>query len=303
MSEQGLTVTLLPKGWQGTIAAASPTSPSKVEQGGNSAAAAGLALLPEVEQGRVGTMASADGGNYSFSVWFFKYVGFLPLIFTVQMCFFASRAIDGMVSGLITSHGGLAILLACVLWTAWYLVVRALAKRDLIEKYVKLRYLPMFWPPVPWVIVAGLAALAPDFLPSLIAAVGTPRLGIICMQCIRILAVMSIIKARQGLFPPLLARLLAWPDLIFGISAWLVLGLHLGGLELSHTAFAAWNLCGILAIIPVGTFSFSMPALGFAEPQSPPVEVMTRLPLVWGPSTVVPLFLVISAIAAVPLVQ
>jgi len=299
MSRQGLT--LLPKGEHSRVTAASPASPSKVEHGREGMGADGLALLPEAEQGRADTRASADDHVFSLGDWFFRYVGFLPLIFMVQMCFFAGSAIDGMMSGLITPQGGRAILLACVLWTAWYFTVRALAKRDLIEKYVELRYLPMFWPPVPWVIVAGLAALAPDFLPSLIAAVSTPRLGIICMQCIRILAVLSIIKARQGLFPPLLARLLAWPDLIFGISAWLVLGLHFGGLELSRTAFAAWNLCGILAIIPVGTFSFSMPALGLAEPQSPPVEVMTRLPLVWGPSTVVPLFLVISAIAAAPL--
>mmetsp|Transcript_43932 Transcript_43932/g.88599 ORF Transcript_43932/g.88599 Transcript_43932/m.88599 type:complete len:264 (-) Transcript_43932:329-1120(-) len=262
-------------------------------------------LQSMVEQGSagVGTRASADDASLSLGDWFFRYIGFLPLIFSVQMCFFASRAIAGMASGLITPRGCQSILLACILWTAWYFVIRTLAKRDLIEKYVNLKHLPMFWPPMPLLILAGLTAFLPEFLPSLVAAVSTPRLGIIGTQCIRILAVMSVIKARQGLFPPLLARLLAWPDLVFGISALLVLALHLGGVELSRHAFAVWNLFGILAIVPVGTFSFSMAALGLAEPQSPPVEVMTRLPLVWGPSTVVPLFLVISAIAAARLVE
>jgi len=113
---------------------------------------------------------------------------------------------------------------------------------------------------------------------------------------------MSIIKARQGLFPPVLARMLAWPDLVFGVSAWVVLALHLCGAALSPGAFAAWNLCGILAIMPVGQLSFSVEALGLVGVQDPPSEVMLRLPMVWGPTTVVPLMLVLNAIAAMPLI-
>jgi len=194
-------------------------------------------------------------------------------------------------------------LVACALWTAWYFVVRALARRGLLEKHVRLARLPMFWPPVPWVIIAGLAAAWPGFLPALVVAVqSAPRLGLIGMQCIRVLAIMSIIKARQGLFPPVLARLLAWPDLVFGVSAWVVLALHLRGVALSPGAFAAWNLGGILAIMPVGQLAFSVEALGLVGVQDPPSEVMLRLPMVWGPTTVVPLMLVLNAITALPLV-
>merc|ERR1712217_823716 len=106
----------------------------------------------------------------------------------------------------------------------------------------KLKYLPGFWgTTVPWIIASVLAAIFPGFLSSLIIAVqSTPRLVFVGIQCMRILAVLSIIKARQGLFPPILARTLAWPDLLFGISAWCVLALELFGIPLTATSFAMW---------------------------------------------------------------
>lgn len=165
---------------------------------------------------------------------------------------------------------------------------------------------PTFWLPFIPIIIVSLALIisetAWDAVRELIDA--TPMAWLVGIHALRILAIGSLIKAWQGKFALSFALYVGIPDLIFGLSALVVLKL-LSSNRIGTKGLVVWNLVGFFAIIP-GTpivAQMGLPGALYTFTETPSITTLYEYPMVLAPSFVVPMFVMINLLVAFRLVE
>mmetsp|Transcript_30906 Transcript_30906/g.99718 ORF Transcript_30906/g.99718 Transcript_30906/m.99718 type:complete len:168 (-) Transcript_30906:380-883(-) len=121
------------------------------------------------------------------------------------------------------------------------------------------------------------------------------------LQCVRVLALASIVKYFLGVFPFLFAWFTALPDFLFGLSAlYLYFAASDDFLAENTSILAAWHLVGFLIIVPFGaiTLQIGMKPLRLVKPKVPH-DLIFEWPMVMGPSVVVPMLVAFNNLLAV----
>ncbi len=149
---------------------------------------------------------------------------------------------------------------------------------------------PGYWLPfVPVVITVTLVMLAPALRQGLRVLVdNTPVRWLTAIHQLRVLALGSIIKALNGVFPEKFAWYVGGPDLLFGLSAiWLTVFVFRQH-QLSDRNFLLWNLSGAMVILA--------PAFGLMHiyMQEPLFMKLFVFPMALAPTFIVPVFVMLN---------
>lgn len=149
---------------------------------------------------------------------------------------------------------------------------------------------PGYWLPyVPVVIAMTLVMTVRPLRQGLrILVDDTPVHWLIGIHQLRILALGSIIKASNGLFPQKFAWYVGIPDLMFGITAMLVSLLLLRRGRFSDWFLIPWHLLGAMVIV--------IPATGLMHVymQEPLFSELLAFPMALAPTLVVPTFVMLN---------
>jgi len=119
----------------------------------------------------------------------------------------------------------------------------------------------------------------------------TPRYWLTGVHVIRILAIGSLVKASNGLFPETFAWYVGIPDLLFGLSALPVTVLAWRG-RIASLSLAFWHVAGAAVII--------VPSVGFMHVymQDPLFDRLFEFPMALAPTLVVPMLVMLNLLAA-----
>eukprot|EP00469_Lotharella_globosa_P009822 CAMPEP_0167787928 /NCGR_PEP_ID=MMETSP0111_2-20121227/9720_1 /TAXON_ID=91324 /ORGANISM="Lotharella globosa, Strain CCCM811" /LENGTH=260 /DNA_ID=CAMNT_0007679675 /DNA_START=33 /DNA_END=812 /DNA_ORIENTATION=+ len=225
-----------------------------------------------------------------------KWNSFLPYIFAAEIAFFCALAALRRSEGQLSLGQVTGVYALCATMTVWAIIATLMANKGWFSSDAVLKSFPGFWIPALPLTIVGLGMCFEDVRSGLVRIVQwTHPAYFVGLQCVRILAIESLVKWYQGLFPPILAKFVAIPDTIFGFSAWVMLMLELSeDVTVSRQTYVIWNVLGILAVVPVGCFAISadMPGpLQILWRQFPPNLVVLQLPLALGPLIVIPILL------------
>uniref|UniRef100_A0A7S2TNY3 Uncharacterized protein n=1 Tax=Lotharella oceanica TaxID=641309 RepID=A0A7S2TNY3_9EUKA len=225
-----------------------------------------------------------------------KWNSFLPLIFAAEIFFFCSLTALRHSEGHLTKGQAAGVYSLCAMLTIWGVVATLMTNAGWFSSDAVLKTFPGFWIPALPLLVIALGMSSEDARIGMVRIVQWSRPSwFVGLQCVRVLAIGSLVKWHQGLFPPILAKFVAIPDTIYGFSALVMLMLELSeDVEVTKQAYIVWNVLGILAVWPVGCFAISadMPGpLQILRTQFPPNLVVLQLPLALGPLLVVPILL------------
>jgi hypothetical protein len=153
--------------------------------------------------------------------------------------------------------------------------------------------LPGYWLPyVPVVIaVTMMLFLAPLREGLRVLVDETPAYWLSAIHILRILALGTLIKASNALFPQLFAWFVGGPDLLFGISAIFVTLLARSG-KLNDRALLFWHLFGAIAIV--------LPIAGLMHlfMAGPLFATLFMFPMVMAPALVVPTLVMLNMLVA-----
>lgn len=149
---------------------------------------------------------------------------------------------------------------------------------------------PGYWLPlVPVVIVVILVMLVPTLRQGLrILVDNTPVRWLTAIHQLRILALGSIIKAFNGLFPAKFAWYVGIPDFIFGLSAILLTVVVHRRPHIADRSLLLWNLSGAMVILGP---AFGLMHIYMHEP------LFTKLfdfPMALAPTFIVPIFVMLN---------
>ncbi len=189
-----------------------------------------------------------------------------------------------------------------LLLAAWAAASASLAWSGVYSTPVFLAAYPTFWLPFVPLLLILLPALiwrpARMALHELIDA--TPIRWLAGIQALRVLAIGTLIKAWQGTFSMSFALYVGIPDLLYGISALAVLGLVSAG-RIGLRGFAAWNIAGILVIVPGAPVvaQMSLPGALYSIVETPSAASLYGFPMVLAPTFVVPVFVTINLLVAI----
>jgi hypothetical protein len=134
-----------------------------------------------------------------------------------------------------------------------------------------------------------------------LAAGNTPDVQLISIHILRLLAIGGIIKYLHGELPRHFLILGSLPDLIFGISAVVVMALAVNG-SVGHDFLVIWHLLGFSVFFGAGvSMFFSMPSPLHFIHTGPDASLVFKFPMVLAPNFTVPLFALAHAFALVKL--
>jgi len=220
----------------------------------------------------------------------------LHVIFAIQIAFCISVIVRSR-NVLSATDAGI-LLLVPILQTIWVAAATYLARsRQFFLHPIILRSFPIFWLPffvagVQQAIFGGLQEQTTAILNYL------PRSTFVGLQTVRVLAVGSLIKWYHGIFPFAFAWFTAFPDMLFGISA--IVLLIQGDWIQDDTFLATWNMIGLAIIVPFGAMVLQ---LGMAPTQlyrsNVPNGSVFEYPMVLGPAAVVPILVSWNIMVAV----
>jgi hypothetical protein len=146
------------------------------------------------------------------------------------------------------------------------------------------------------------AALATTWAPAYEAMLSIPMPVMVCLNIVRVFAVLFLMLAAAGRLTGPFPYSAAWGDIITGIVAVPVLWLLKDGNARYTAAIAAWNLFGtadlVLAIAFGITSAEGSPLQLFPGPGS---EAMQHVPWSFVPTVLVPIWLILHGIIAVQL--
>jgi len=149
---------------------------------------------------------------------------------------------------------------------------------------------PGYWLPfVPVVITVVLVMIVPTLRQGLrILVDDTPVRWLSGIHQLRILALGSIVKASNGLFPAKFAWYVGIPDLLFGLSAVLLTGFVLGRHQISDRKLILWHVAGAIVILA--------PAFGFMHiyMHEPLFTELFVFPMALAPTFIVPVFVMLN---------
>jgi hypothetical protein len=190
----------------------------------------------------------------------------------------------------------LALLIGILLF--WELLIGYLSSEGRFNSVAFFNTLPGYWLPyVPVVIAVSMMSFLLPLREGLRIFVDeTPSHWLSAIHILRILALGTLIKASNGLFPQLFASFVGIIDLIFGFSAILMTLLLWSG-KMSDPRLLIWHMLGALGIlIPMlGTMHLFMTEPLFAE--------LFRFPMVMAPALVVPTLVMLNMLVAWRLIE
>ncbi|MCG7883752.1 MAG: hypothetical protein AB2672_17885 [Candidatus Thiodiazotropha endolucinida] len=185
----------------------------------------------------------------------------------------------------------MALLIGVILMWGMFIGYQSSVGRFGSEPFYNL--MPGYWMPYVPVVVAlsMMLSLAPlrDGLRVLVDE--TPVHWLSGIHILRILALGTLLKASNDLFPQMFAWFVGGPDLLFGVSAIIVTLLARSG-RLSDRFILYWHLAGALAIVlPVaGLMHLFMAEPLFAE--------LFMFPMVMAPALIVPTLVLLNLLVA-----
>jgi hypothetical protein len=193
---------------------------------------------------------------------------------------------------------GMGPVIALLVWLSVYGVVTSvLGARGFYIAEATLATLPGFWVQGATVAAAVLPVLASarlrDGLRRIVDV--TPWHWLAGFHALRIAALGTAFKTLQGEFPAYFEAVVGIPDLLFGLSAlWVVVLARRG--ELGAQSFLAWNLVGVLVIVPAAPLLLQ---LGLPGPLqvftgTPDARVVFTYPMSIAPVLGVPLFVLVN---------
>jgi len=135
----------------------------------------------------------------------------------------------------------------------------------------------------------------------ILAASNAPDVQLISIHILRVLAIGAIIKYLHGELPLHFAILGAVPDLVFGISAVVVMAVAATG-SVGHDFLVGWHLIGLSVFFGAGvSMFFSVPAPLRIFHGKPDTSIVFQFPMLLAPNFTVPLFMLAHVIALVKL--
>ncbi len=176
----------------------------------------------------------------------------------------------------------------------WGGVSGYLSSRGVYVSPALLALAPGYWLPfVPVVIAVTLVMIAPALRQGLrILVDNTSIQWLVGIHQLRILALGSIIKASDGLFPAKFAWYVGIPDLLFGLSAvWLTVFV-LRRRQISEWSLMLWHFIGAMVILA--------PAFGLMHiyMQEPLFTELFVFPMALAPTFIVPVFVMLNLLVA-----
>lgn len=212
----------------------------------------------------------------------------LPMILLIQLLFTMHWIANGYYnSNILNTRQALALCSVPIFQAVWGIVIMHLGQsRQLFAQQTMLDTMPMIWLPLFPVILQTVVfnqhwnvvnQLLDSTIPSIIALEG-----------IRVLAIGSLFKWGVGLFPTAFALGTALFDMLFGLSAWILLAFDL----LNFQTLFYWNALGLILILPVGILIVQAgmkPTELYKSTVS--YKVVFEYPMVLGPAAVVPIML------------
>ncbi|MES9823393.1 MAG: hypothetical protein ABW127_03100 [Candidatus Thiodiazotropha endolucinida] len=185
----------------------------------------------------------------------------------------------------------MALLIGVILMWGMFIGYQSGVGRFSSEPFYNL--MPGYWMPyVPVVVaVSMMLSLAPlrDGLRILVDE--TPVHWLSGIHILRILALGTLLKTSNDLFPQMFAWFVGGPDLLFGVSAIIVTLLARSG-RLSDRFILFWHLVGAFAIVlPVA----GLMHLFMAEPL---FEELFMFPMIMAPALIVPTLVLLNLLVA-----
>lgn len=228
----------------------------------------------------------------------------IPIIFIIQLLAirYAARYADKQ--SVIKVTGWITILLfILVIWggiSTWLALDGVYMSNEFLEAY------PTFWLPfipvvlviVPLIFLVG----ARDAVRKLIDAM--PISWIVGIHALRILAIGTIIKAWRGEFSMSFATWIGIPDLLFGLSAVVMIWLALKD-RVNTMGLMIWNMLGVFVILPGAPIigQMGLPGVFHSIDETPSMVTLLEFPMVLAPSLVVPLFVMMNMFVAIRLIE
>ncbi len=135
----------------------------------------------------------------------------------------------------------------------------------------------------------------------LLAASRTPTLQLVSFHVLRLLAVGTVIKYRQGQLPLHFVLFGSIPDLLFAVSA-VVVTLLEGTAPLGNDFLIVWHFVGFFVFFGPGvSMFFSVPSLFRIYHDKPDTSLVFQFPMLLAPNFTVPLFALAHVFALVKL--
>ncbi|MEW7974464.1 MAG: hypothetical protein AB2810_00445 [Candidatus Thiodiazotropha endolucinida] len=185
----------------------------------------------------------------------------------------------------------MALLIGVILMWGMFIGYQSSVGRFSSEPFYNL--MPGYWMPyVPVVVAVSMMLLLAPLRDGLRILVDkTPAHWLSGIHILRILALGTLLKASNDLFPQMFAWFVGGPDLLFGVSAIIVTLLARSG-WLSDRFILFWHLVGAFAIVlPVaGLMHLFMAEALFAE--------LFMFPMVMAPALIVPTLVLLNLLVA-----
>lgn len=135
------------------------------------------------------------------------------------------------------------------------------------------------------------------------AAAATADRELASIHILRLLAIGTIIKYRQGQLPLHFVILGSLPDFLFAASA-IVVTIVAGSGSLGQGFMVAWHSFGLLLFLGAGiSMFFSVPSPLRIYHTAPNTSIVFKYPMVLAPNFTVPLFMLAHAVALVKLLE
>jgi len=149
------------------------------------------------------------------------------------------------------------------------------------------------------VVLFGAIGVAREGLQS--AASSMTDVQLVSFHVLRLLAIGAVIKYMQGQLPRHFVILGAMPDVLFAVSAVVVVIFASEG-SLGRTFFIVWHLVGMSLFLGAGiSMFFSVPSPFRIYHGKPDASIVFQFPMVLAPNFTVPLFMLAHAFALVKL--
>lgn len=162
--------------------------------------------------------------------------------------------------------------------------------------------LPGLWMPAVVFVAASILLAIPTLRRAIVDIVATtPDHWFVALQALRVTAAGTLIRTLQGQFPHHMEYAVGLTDLVFGLSALLLIGPAKRG-TISQDALVMWHLTGLLIILVPGGIAIQSGLPGplavydYLGPHSS--APILRFPMVLAPSLVVPTFLLFNVLGA-----
>ena len=231
-------------------------------------------------------------------------ISLVPVLFLLQMIAILFAARQAVHRGELGSTGWIHTFVVLVtIWGAvstWHAFTGVYQSKAFLEAY------PTFWlpfiPVILCVIPLLLFAKARNTVRSLIDA--TPIRWLIGIHALRILAIGTLIKAWKEEFTMSFATWVGLPDMLFGLSALLMIWLSLKD-RIGNLGLFAWNLLGVFVILPGAPLvgQMGLPGMLHAIEETPSMTTLYEFPMVLAPSLVVPIFVMLNLFVAIRLIE